>query len=357
MVCPKCGKESKNDFKFCTQCGYNFSEELKEDSENINVDKSENIIEDSNVDNSSIDDSNVDKSDIKKEVNVDKSNADKEIVNKIDYSNQNGTISNDTGVVRKKHTGLIIGLIALLVIAVVVIVILLLWKFGDKDEPSSINNLNNSIENSLNGNNNANNSNNNNTKGIVTKYDNYDVDVTMKMELAGVEMVSVLSGAADEVNQTEHFKISVTSLGMTVSMESYSDFKNGYTYISEPIFGGWTRYSEAEKVVDLNSIVNSLINSSKTTKIDDNHYRIVISSDTIEGIMDTSDIDYNLLDGDVNADVYLNNGNISKIVYDMGEMMKGVSSFTLEMEISNYNNAGSVVIPDEVIKSATESKW
>ena len=54
------------------------------------------------------------------------------------------------------------------------------------------------------------------------------------------------------------------------------------------------------------------------------------------------------------ADVYLNNGYISKIVYDMGEIMKDAGSFTLEMEISNYNSAGNVVIPDEVKESATK---
>ena len=167
-------------------------------------------------------------------------------------------------------------------------------------------------------------------------------------------MNSIFNGTVDEVNQTEHFNVSVTSLGMTVSMESYSDFKNGYTYMSDPIFGGWTRYSDTERIVDLNNIFNSLTNSNNTTKIDDNHYKIVINSNTIEGLMDASDFDYDVLDGDVKADVYLNNGYISKIVYDMGEIMKDAGSFTLEMEISNYNSAGSVVIPDEVKESATE---
>ena len=355
MVCPKCGKESNSDFKFCTECGYNFADEVNDDSKNNDSDKNENIIKGKldNVDNSVIESSNVDKSESKDEINVDKSSDEDEIVNKVDNSSQSGTISNSTGVVRKKYTGLIIGLVALLVIAVGVIVVLLVCDFGEKKNPNNLNNIfdNNVKEN--NGNNNTN-TNTNESKEFVTKYDNYDVKVTMKAELAGVQMNSIFNGTVDEVNQTEHFNVSVTSLGMTVSMESYSDFKNGYTYMSDPIFGGWTRYSDTERIVDLNNIFNSLTNSNNTTKIDDNHYKIVINSNTIEGLMDASDFDYDVLDGDVKADVYLNNGYISKIVYDMGEIMKDAGSFTLEMEISNYNSAGSVVIPDEVKESATE---
>ncbi len=311
MVCPKCGKETNNEFKFCTQCGFKFKNEIEEN----------------NVDNI-----------IKYDKDVNKSNYNTEFVNNVEYSNNINVDDNSSGmVVKKKHTGLIIGLICILVVAVGVIVFLLLWNFGNKDKPTNINN---------NGNGN-----------YVTKYDNYDVNITMKMEIAGVSMDSTFAGTVDEVNQTEHFKVDVSSFGISMSMESYSDFKNGYTYISDPIFGGWTKYSEATKTIDMSEILNSLTNMDSATKIDDNHYKIVINSDTVNSLMDTSDFDYDILDGDVKADVYLKNGYIDKIVYDMGEMMKGVSSFTLEMSISNYNNAGSVVIPDEVIKGATQSKW
>ena len=298
MICNKCGKDNNSESKFCTQCGYSFSE------------------------------------------NVDKSKKANEYVNNVNYSN-NTVLDNNSTLVRKKHTGLIITMIAILVIAIGVIIFLLLWNFDDKDK--STNRNNNFINRS------------NNISGLITKYDNYDVDVTMEMVIAGVKMSSIFTGAVDEVNQTEHFKVDVTSLGMTVSMESYSDFKNGYTYISDPIFNKWTRYSETGKTIDLGSILDSLMNSNSTTKIDDNHYKIVIDSKSIEGLMDTGDIDYDYLDGDVKADVYLNNGYINKIVYDMGEMMRGVSSFSLEMNISNYNNAGSIVIPDEVIQNAAKN--
>ena len=347
MVCPKCGKESNSDFKFCTECGYNFNEEVKEDTESVVSDKNEEIVQDKDVDKSNIDNSIVDKSEVKNELNVDKSSNNNEIVNNVDYSSQSGTIRNNTGVVRKKHTGLIIGMIALLVVAIVTIVILLLLKFNGNDIPNS-NTFNNNVSTD------NKDINSSNIKGLVTKYDNYNVDVTINLEIVGVSMKSVFTGTVDEVNQTEHLNIDVNSFGIEFSMESYSDFKNGYTYITDPVFETWMVESSSSKTIDLNKIINSLINAENSTKIDDNHYKIVIDNDSLKDILDMGDIDFDVSTGKIYADIYLDNGFITEIDYDFSKMIDKFSKMSMVMKLSNHNNAGSVVIPDEVKKSATE---
>ena len=176
----------------------------------------------------------------------------------------------------------------------------------------------------------------------------------MDIEVSGKKMVTTFTGTVDEKNQIEYLKANISMMGMSITTETYTDFKNGITYMSEPITGGWIKESESSQIVDLNSILDSLINMENVTKVDDNHFKVLITNNDIKGILEASDVDFDDISGEISADVFTNNGYIDEIDYDFSNLVDAFEAFTLNMKISNYNSAGSVTIPDEVIESATE---
>ena len=318
MFCINCGKENNEGMKFCTHCGSKLS-----------------------VDNS-----------LNKEMSV--SNVDNR---------------------KNDHKNLIIVMIIAIATILIGIGALVLWKVNhnretynnivdynsnqriDNNSNSNIDNNKNSVNNSDKINKSVDNNVNNSNKvdnNIATNVDNYNVDAVMNMEVSGMNVKATMTGTVDEKNQVEYLKITMDMMGMSFNIESYSDLKNGITYTSEPITGGWTKTSGASEIIDLNDLLDSLKSMKNVVKIDDNHFKVSISGSDIMDMLDEAEIDFDDFTGEILADVYTNNGYIEKIIYDFSDLTEEFSKFSLEMKISNYNSAGSVTIPDDVIRSATE---
>ena len=354
MVCPKCGKEINEGLKFCTQCGTRIGEVIE----------GNNIIEEKSVDNST-------------EVSAGIENTDKplEYVNNVEYPNttDNTSSNNLSNNKKKSNTGLIITLVIVAVVAIIGVSAVILWKVNsnkvDGNNVTSNNYINNNSNSTKDNNNNNNNSNsnsntlnnnsNNNEKvnsnnKLVTKFDNYNVDIDMTMEVSDMSLDAKITGTVDEKNQIEYLKMSMEMMGFNLSTETYTDFKNGITYMSIPITGGWSKETDVNRIVDLNSLLDSLTSMKNVQKIDDNHFKVVITDDDIKGMAELSDIDLDDIVDDISADIYLKDGYIEEIKYDFSNLTSELGKLYMDMKISNYDKAGSVTIPEDVIKNATE---
>ena len=56
--------------------------------------------------------------------------------------------------------------------------------------------------------------------------------------------------------------------------------------------------------------------------------------------------------GDIYVVVYTKDGKIKKLEYDFSSNFSSFDLFITTIEISNYNNAGNVTIPNSIISSA-----
>ena len=87
-------------------------------------------------------------------------------------------------------------------------------------------------------------------------------------------------------------------------------------------------------------------------KISDNHYKVKMTKKDIKGLMSSANSDTSAIKGDVNVDVYTENGYIVKLDYDFTKMVSGFELFTTTIKFSNYDNAGDVEIPQTIIDNA-----
>lgn len=349
MICKNCGKDNNEGLKFCTQCGTKLEEII------VYNDESNNIVE-NNI---------VDKVDSNEEIKVDNSNSNTEYVNNVDYNNvDKDTVVKSSNIEKKSNTGLIVALVIVIVAVIIGISVFILWKVNSNkvsgNNVESNNSINTNNTNNTNNNSNSNNNNSNtktsnsNNKDIVTKYDNYNIDIDLSMEVSGMSVDASFTGTVDQKNQVEYLKMSMNMLGMNMSSETYTDLKNGITYTSEPLTGSWIKETGASQMVDLDEFLNELKNMKNVEKIDNDHFKIKITSEDIKGMLDASDVDLNSFDGEISADVFTNNGFIEEIKYDFGNISEELGTFKMNIKLSNYNKAGSITIPEEVIKSATE---
>lgn len=334
MKCVNCGNENKEGTKFCNQCGYQLnSETINNDFNNQNT-----------------------------------------IINNVEFNSLNNSYNNTTKSInkKKKHTTLLIIIIICLVVVIISTSALILWQINSNkidnnnvknnnsinNNKNNINTTNNSstIDNQNNNNNNIipNNTNNNNSKDLITKFDNYNIDIDMSMQVSGMDANAKISGTVDEKNQIEYLKMTMNVMGINVISETYSDFKNGITYMSDPITGSWTKESGTTQMIDLNDLLSSFKMMENMETIDDNHFKIKISNDEIKGMLDFTDMDFNDITGDIFAEITTNNGYIEEIKYDFSNLTEEFGKINMDIKISNYNTAENIKIPDSVIENATE---
>lgn len=195
-------------------------------------------------------------------------------------------------------------------------------------------------------------------KVLVTTFKNYNVDITTNFVVSGISSTTSSKGIIDQVNQKEYLETTTSSFGFVVSTnKSYTDFKSGITYTSQPYSENiWYKQQGTSQMVDLNVIIKQINTMKNVTKIADNHYKIKLSGDNVSGLTDSANLDSSSLAGNVEVDVYITNGYITKLEYDFSTMTNELSSmfesFTTTVLFSNYDNAGSVNIPNDVIKNA-----
>lgn len=189
-----------------------------------------------------------------------------------------------------------------------------------------------------------------------TTFNNYNIEIEMDITIAGVNTKTISKGVIDEKHQKEYLEITTTSMGIaSLNNKMYYDFNTGYSYMTQP-YGGdvWWKDKSASQVIDLGVILDKLISMKNVTKIADNHYKVKMTKEEVDGLMDSGNVNISEISGDIYVEVYTENGYINRIEYDFTNMIKGLEKFTTIIKCYNYNNAGDVEIPQSVIDNAKE---
>lgn len=191
------------------------------------------------------------------------------------------------------------------------------------------------------------------SKTYNTTFDNYNMEVIINANLGKVSLNSVSTGVMDERHQKQYLKTTVTTMGIDVETETYTDLATGVSYASKPyVKDGWMKSTDQTQMVDLGTILNRLTSMKNVKKVSSNHYKIKMTKSELAGIMKTANV--STFNGkSINVDVYVSNGYITKLEYDFGKVIGKGNTFTTVIKFSNYNNAGSVEIPSDVIEKAT----
>lgn len=216
--------------------------------------------------------------------------------------------------------------------------------------------------------------------------DNFNIDIDSTVEVQGTKITLKSSGIVDQKNQTEYLKSTLTNLevtqddsplndmglgniasllgSMNFSFEMYIDMEGGKSYTKLPAMAGllgvegageWQLSSEASASVDIAALLDKLSTNENTEKIDDKTYKTVISGKDAASAMPSSigdkKVDPNLFREDVPVIYTVEDGKITSINFDF-EGLGAAAEMSFNVIISNYNEAGDLIIPDEVTKSA-----
>lgn len=187
-----------------------------------------------------------------------------------------------------------------------------------------------------------------------TTFSNYNIEMEMNITVSGINTNTVSKGVVDELHQKEYLDVTTTSMSfVSLNNKVYHDFNKGYTYMTQP-YGGdvWWKEKSTAQLIDLGIILNKLISMENVNKISDNHYKVKMTQDEINGLMASGNASSATISGDVYVDVYTDSGYIVKLEYDFTKLVQGFDLFTATINFSNYNNAGDVEIPQDIIDGA-----
>ncbi len=178
-----------------------------------------------------------------------------------------------------------------------------------------------------------------------SEYKNYKFKMDMVMVAEGMEIKTSSNGTADVTHGTDYMETVATVMGYSATTYTYSDYTNGYTYSSEDKITWESETTTGTESINLEDIINKINNKSDdVTVLSDNHYSVKID-------YESGDMSYS----NVYADVYVTNGYISKLGYDLTSVVasEGFTKFTVDIQISDFNVAGDVTIPENIKKDAS----
>lgn len=188
-----------------------------------------------------------------------------------------------------------------------------------------------------------------------TTFNNYNIEIDLYMTVAGIKTHTVSVGTIDELHQKEYLKVSTDMDGLTMDTYTYHDFYSGYTYMTQPLDSdAWYKEQSYPQMIDLGIILDKLNSMEDVTKVDDNHFKVKMSRREVKNLMSSTNSDTTAIKGSVLIDVYTKNGHISKLEYDFSDMVYGIDALTTTIKFSNYNKAGDVKIPMDIIEDASD---
>lgn len=212
------------------------------------------------------------------------------------------------------------------------------------------------------------------------------IDVGVKGEGLTLDVNMKLDGTVDVKNGKSKLTMSASLLGEKIETEMYVDSKSEEGKVisySKNEDDTWTKtVSETEESTDVSEALMSIISSGdniKSVKADNkdvNTYEITLSADKLASLMemagtsDISSIDTSIFKGDVVLKINIDKktNNITMLYMDMKELLTSAvnSDSDIEIEISkaeftinftDFNNAGSVTIPSDIIENADEEVY
>lgn len=194
----------------------------------------------------------------------------------------------------------------------------------------------------------------------VATYNNYNIEIISKLSINSASVITTSKGVMDELHQKEYIEVSTDTLGANVTTNKmYIDYGSGYSYtsVSLPIpnyENVWYKGEVSTEKFDLGLVLDKLKNEEDIQKISDDHFKVKLSKKELTKIMNaTSSKNMKILKG-TEIDVYTSGDDIQTIKYDFSNIIPGIDEFSTTVNFSNYNNAGDVEIPNEIIDSAIE---
>ena len=192
-----------------------------------------------------------------------------------------------------------------------------------------------------------------NDEKLITDIDNYKASSTITLTASGTTMTIKLSGVVDEKNKTEYLTMITTASGAYGSANVYYDGNSGYLYMEDNSKKGtWTKQKSNDSNFNLKSYIDLYNSMQNVTKVAEGHYKVKVSKDEYKKLMTQSGVDSSLIKGDATLDIYTKDGYITKIEADLSKLISGIDKFKIVNTFSDYNTAGSVVIPQTVISNA-----
>ena len=195
--------------------------------------------------------------------------------------------------------------------------------------------------------------NSNKDKEYNTSYKNYNVSIDTRIKIKNIEITTTSTGVIDELHQKQHLNVATNSMGISSSQEMYVDLAGGYTYMTKPNMPDtWWKDKQTSSFVDIKKILDKLMNMKDVQKISDNKYKIKLDMKDASGVVNSTNSKMPAAKGDIYVVVYTKDGKIKKLEYDFSSNFSSFDLFITTIEISNYNNAGNVTIPNSIISSA-----
>ena len=208
------------------------------------------------------------------------------------------------------------------------------------------------------------------------------IEIGMKAEGLTVDMKVNMDMINDLKNGKTKTNMTMNMFGFNMETEMYTDSKSiegkTITYTKD-VEGNWTKEitdSEENTSDSSTEFLKTLAdnNSIKELKSDKNNYnyQVIINSDTLKGLMGSMDDDTlsdytDVLTGNMKIIVSIDKKtyNYSKISMDMTDMMKDymkelgaeLTKAEFVINFSDYNKAGSVVIPSDVEENAIDDDF
>lgn len=189
----------------------------------------------------------------------------------------------------------------------------------------------------------------------------YKIDMAFKSE--GIEMEMPVSMSMDLDNETKLAKAAVTVsiLGMNITVNEYMDLTNNIMYLEDPENGTWTKQKTSP--MSTSDMIASFANAKK---VDDNdneyHYQATVTPNDFQNNLSLagSTTDGLSLNKDVIVNIYVSKSDdeirMEADLTDSIELEEDVEYTTLKftMAFNNLNNAGVKEIDQSIIDNAVE---
>lgn len=200
----------------------------------------------------------------------------------------------------------------------------------------------------------------------------------MKMEMeigvkaSGLEMTvpMTIDAKIDTKSETAKMNMSIEMMGMKISTEGYTQTEDGKTttYTKEMMGDTWTKeYSDDKTGYDEFTMIADTFSKIEKKKSNDksaNCYKATISKEKMDSLfatMGNDSMEGYTIEKDVVIDVYVDKKSnyITKMVMDLKDAMKvedevEITAATITITFSDFDQVGTITIPEEVITSAVE---
>ena len=193
-----------------------------------------------------------------------------------------------------------------------------------------------------------------NTENLITTIDNYTISSTIKLTMNGTTLTITTNGVVDQKNKKDSYRVTTSTSGRSATVKAYYDYNTGYLYMLDPTTNSWIKQRNTEKYIDLASYINKL-NSNSVTKVGEGHYKVTMTKQELKGMTGQSGVDSASIKGDLDIDIYTENGYIVKMEADFSKVISGVSYYKITNKFSKYDTSGEVVIPQDIINTAKNS--